>query len=121
MCDIPILLYELLDTLSICSVANSINWMRLIGQMVYHVTGYLDLVKHGAITVGQEIDVCVPSGNFGNILSAYYCKVSVHRYITPSFHTIIRIHLISLSSRMFVFAITFYFHGTNVNVIITHS
>jgi threonine synthase len=39
------------------------------------VTSYLDLVKQKVIAIGDEIDVCVPTGNFGNILAAYYAKV----------------------------------------------
>ncbi|XP_060598468.1 threonine synthase-like 1 [Ruditapes philippinarum] len=56
------------------SAANSISWGRLLPQVVYHVTSYLDLVKQKVIAMGDEIDVCVPTGNFGNILAAYYAK-----------------------------------------------
>lgn len=56
------------------SSANSINWGRLIPQVAYYVSAYLDLVTSGAITLGDLIDVTVPSGNFGNILAAYYAK-----------------------------------------------
>ena len=59
------------------SAANSINWGRLLPQIVFHVSGYLDLVKSGRVELGREIDVCVPTGNFGNILSAHYAKVHV--------------------------------------------
>ena len=57
------------------SAANSINWGRLLPQVVYHASGYLDLVKQGEITFGEPIDICIPTGNFGNILAAFYAKV----------------------------------------------
>ncbi|GFR97691.1 threonine synthase-like 1 [Elysia marginata] len=57
------------------SVANSINWGRLLPQILYHVTAYLDLVKDGQVTLGEPVDYCIPTGNFGNILSAYYAKI----------------------------------------------
>ncbi|ESO91165.1 hypothetical protein LOTGIDRAFT_105242 [Lottia gigantea] len=57
------------------SAANSLNWGRLIPQIVYHASGYLDLVKQRVIALGDEIDICVPTGNFGNILAAYYVKM----------------------------------------------
>jgi len=56
------------------SSANSINWGRVLPQLVYYVSAYCDLLKRGAIAFGQEINVCVPTGNFGNILAAYYAK-----------------------------------------------
>jgi len=59
------------------SAANSINWGRLLPQIIYHVSSYLELVKNGAISLGEEADTCVPTGNFGNILAAYYAKVSI--------------------------------------------
>jgi threonine synthase len=58
------------------SAANSINWGRLLPQVVHHASGYLDLVKQGEITLGEPIDVCLPTGNFGNILAAFYAKVN---------------------------------------------
>jgi len=71
--------YSLIDDSTVlvfvCRVANSINWARLVGQIVFHFSGYLDLVKRGAVTVGQQVDVCIPSGNFGNFMAAYYAKV----------------------------------------------
>ena len=57
------------------SSANSINWGRLLPQMVYYISSYIDMVKSGAIASGEEINVCVPTGNFGNILAAYYAKL----------------------------------------------
>ena len=56
------------------SSANSINWGRLMPQIVYYVSAYSSLVANGTIERGAVIDVCVPTGNFGNILAAYYAK-----------------------------------------------
>ena len=56
------------------SSANSINWGRVLPQIVYYVSAYCDLLKCGAIAKGQSINVCVPTGNFGNILAAYYAR-----------------------------------------------
>ena len=56
------------------SSANSINWGRLMPQIVYYISAYTQLVANGRIEAGDEIDVCVPTGNFGNILAAYYAK-----------------------------------------------
>lgn len=56
------------------SSANSINWGRLMPQIVYYVSAYAEMVASGAISSGSPIDVCVPTGNFGNILGAYYAR-----------------------------------------------
>ena len=56
------------------SSANSINWGRLLPQVVYYVSSYAQLVADGKLAAGAPIDVCVPTGNFGNILAAYYAK-----------------------------------------------
>jgi threonine synthase len=56
------------------SSANSINIGRLVPQIVYYVYAYAQLVKSGEIKMGKEINVVVPTGNFGNILAAYYAK-----------------------------------------------
>ncbi|MBR0405527.1 MAG: threonine synthase [Eggerthellaceae bacterium] len=56
------------------SSANSINWGRLMPQIVYYISAYANLVSLGKVQPGDEIDVCVPTGNFGNILAAYYAK-----------------------------------------------
>ncbi|MCL2826968.1 MAG: threonine synthase, partial [Eggerthellaceae bacterium] len=56
------------------SSANSINWGRLLPQVVYYVSSYAALVHAGRIAPGRPIDVCVPTGNFGNILAAWYAK-----------------------------------------------
>ncbi len=56
------------------SSANSINWGRLVPQICYYVGAYIDLVDEEEIALGDTINVCVPTGNFGNILAAYYAK-----------------------------------------------
>lgn len=56
------------------SSANSINWGRLLPQVVYYISAYGQLVAQGKIEAGDPIDVCVPTGNFGNILAAWYAK-----------------------------------------------
>lgn len=59
---------------TLLSSANSINFGRLAPQIVYYFSAYFDLVTAGQIEMGQEIDFTVPTGNFGNILAAYYAK-----------------------------------------------
>ena len=56
------------------SSANSINIGRLVPQIVYYVYAYLNLLKEDKIAEGEKINVVVPTGNFGNILAAYYAK-----------------------------------------------
>lgn len=56
------------------SSANSINWGRLVPQIVYYVSAYCDMLEMGEIDFGDKVNVCVPTGNFGNILAAYYAK-----------------------------------------------
>ncbi len=56
------------------SSANSINWGRLVPQIIYYISAYCDLVNDGKIAVGDAINVVVPTGNFGNILAAYYAN-----------------------------------------------
>ncbi|MCQ2386588.1 MAG: threonine synthase, partial [Clostridia bacterium] len=56
------------------SSANSINWGRLVPQVAYYVSAYCDLVNMGKISLGEIVDVCVPTGNFGNIFAAYLAK-----------------------------------------------
>ncbi len=56
------------------SSANSINWGRLVPQIVYYFSAYADLLASKEIEAGEEINVVVPTGNFGNILAAYYAK-----------------------------------------------
>lgn len=69
------------------SSANSINIGRLVPQIVYYVYAYASLVGKGKIEPGQEINVVVPTGNFGNILAAYYAKqmgLPIHKLICAS-------------------------------------
>ena len=56
------------------SSANSINWGRLVPQIVYYFAAYAQLLNAGKITFGDEVDFCVPTGNFGDILAGYYAK-----------------------------------------------
>lgn len=56
------------------SSANSINWGRLVPQIVYYVSAYCDLLAAGQLQMGDPFNVVVPTGNFGNILAAYYAK-----------------------------------------------
>ncbi len=57
------------------SSANSINWGRLVPQVAYYVSAYCDLCKSGDISYGDKLDVCVPTGNFGNIFAGYIAKL----------------------------------------------
>lgn len=56
------------------SSANSINWGRLLPQVVYYLSACADLLANGSLAPGAALDVCVPTGNFGDILAAYYAK-----------------------------------------------
>lgn len=69
------------------SSANSINWGRLVPQIIYYVSAYCDLLKEGKIAMGDPINVVVPTGNFGNILAAYYASkmgLPVNKFICAS-------------------------------------
>ena len=69
------------------SSANSINWGRLVPQIVYYFSAYADLLARQKIQNGEEINFCVPTGNFGNILAAYYAKrmgLPIHKLICAS-------------------------------------
>lgn len=63
---------KLFDKGYMLSSANSINFGRLVPQIVYYVSAYVDLLGSGEIENGDQINIAVPSGNFGNILAAYY-------------------------------------------------
>ena len=89
-----------LDKLNVkLSSANSINWGRLVPQIVYYFSGYIELVKAGQVPLGEKIIVSVPTGNFGNILAAYYatkmglpvkkiiCASNINNVLTEFFNT----------------------------------
>lgn len=66
------------------SSANSINWGRLVPQIVYYFSAYADLVSQGAIKAGDAVNFVVPTGNFGNILAGYYAfrmGLPIHKLI----------------------------------------
>ncbi len=69
------------------SSANSINWGRLLPQIVYYISAYCDMVNLGKVKLGEKINITVPTGNFGNILAAYYAYemgLPVNRFICAS-------------------------------------
>lgn len=69
------------------SSANSINWGRILPQVVYYISAYCDLVRDGRVNMGDKLSFCVPTGNFGDILAAYYAKrmgLPVRRLICAS-------------------------------------
>ena len=69
------------------SSANSINWGRVLPQIVYYISAYCDLLREGKLQKGDPVNVCVPTGNFGNILAAYYARemgVPIKRLICAS-------------------------------------
>lgn len=82
---------EFVETLKkdnyILSSANSINIGRLIPQIVYYFHSYFTLLRQGKISEGEKINVCVPTGNFGNILAAFYARrmgLPINRFICAS-------------------------------------
>ncbi len=69
------------------SSANSINWGRLVPQIAYYVASYAELIRTEKIAVGEPINIVVPTGNFGNIMAAWYAMkmgVPIHRLICAS-------------------------------------
>ena len=69
------------------SSANSINWGRVLPQVVYYISAYCDLVQDNRIQMGDPINFCVPTGNFGDILAGFYAKtmgLPVNRLICAS-------------------------------------
>ncbi|KAM7369687.1 hypothetical protein PAMP_010991 [Pampus punctatissimus] len=74
---------------TVLSTANSINWARLLPQVVYHSSAYLNLCRDGVIKFGEPVDVCIPTGNFGNAMSAVYAKqmgIPIRKVICASNH-----------------------------------
>ncbi len=71
----------------ILSSANSINWGRLAPQIVYYISAYCDMLNTGDIKYGETVNVCVPTGNFGNIFAAYLAKLMglpINKFICAS-------------------------------------
>ena len=69
------------------SSANSINWGRILPQVVYYISAYCDLLREGKVQKGEAVNICVPTGNIGNILSAYSAGqmgVPIHKLICAS-------------------------------------
>lgn len=71
----------------VLSSANSINVGRLVPQVTYYFDAYAQLVRSGAVALGDPVDFCVPTGNFGDVLAGYYAKrigLPVERLIVAS-------------------------------------
>ncbi|BDU50351.1 threonine synthase [Haliovirga abyssi] len=69
------------------SSANSINWGRLLPQIIYYFKAYFELVNNDKIKIGEKVNFSVPTGNFGNILAGYYAKeigLPVNKFICAS-------------------------------------
>ena len=69
------------------SSANSINWGRLAPQIVYYISAYCDMINSGKIKLGDPINVCVPTGNFGNIFAGYIARemgLNISKFICAS-------------------------------------
>ena len=83
----PELVKKLNDNGYLFSSANSINWGRLLPQIVYYFSAYCDMANDGRINLGDKINVAVPTGNFGNILAAYYAYrmgLPINKFICAS-------------------------------------
>ena len=83
----PEIAKKLEDNNMLFSSANSINWGRLLPQIVYYVSAYCDMVNEGKINFGEKINVVVPTGNFGNILASYYASLMglpINKFICAS-------------------------------------
>ncbi len=78
---------ELKENGVLLSSANSINWGRLVPQVAYYVASYAELIRTEKITVGEPVNIVVPTGNFGNILAAWYAMkmgVPVNKLVCAS-------------------------------------
>jgi len=78
---------KFLENSYILSSANSINWARLAPQIVYYFHAYCELLKKGDIELGESINVCVPTGNFGNIFAGYIAKrmgLPINKFVCAS-------------------------------------
>ena len=71
----PAIAEKLAENNMLFSSANSINWGRLLPQIVYYISAYCDMVNDGKLAFGDKINVVVPTGNFGNILASYYASL----------------------------------------------
>ncbi len=83
----PAIAEKLAENNMLFSSANSINWGRLLPQIVYYISAYCDMVNDGKISFGDKINVVVPTGNFGNILASYYASqmgLPIARFICAS-------------------------------------
>ncbi len=81
------------------SAANSVNFGRIIFQIIYHIHSYLELVRQGEIEIGEKVYLNVPSGNFGNALGGYYAMkmcVPVEKIIIASNENNVLTRLINL-------------------------
>ncbi len=70
----PEIIAKLKEKNTVLSSANSINWGRLVPQIVYYFSAYADLVACECVKMGDKVNFVVPTGNFGNILAGYYAK-----------------------------------------------
>jgi threonine synthase len=69
------------------SSANSINWARFLPQIVFTISAYVQLIEQKTIRLGEPIDICIPTGNFGNMLGALYARrlgLPIRHLITAS-------------------------------------
>ena len=83
----PEIAEKLAENNMLFSSANSINWGRLLPQIVYYISAYCDMVNDGKIAFGDKINVVVPTGNFGNILASYYASLMglpINKFICAS-------------------------------------
>jgi threonine synthase len=83
------------------SAANSVNFGRIIFQLIYHIHSYLELVRQKAVAMGDKVYLAVPSGNFGNALGGYYAMkmgLPVEKILIASNRNNVLTHLIKNGS-----------------------